>query len=92
MRASRHAATFFPLAENSAALVILQTVEDKRFDSLAEAAAYLKTLDAPTRVRCVNNQAVKLADVQEKADTHMEYLSNFAGGDVRYWIIPYNIY
>ena len=67
--------------ENSAALVILQTVEDKRFDNLAEVAAYLKTLDAPTRVQYVNNLAVKLVEVQEKVDSHMEYLNNFVEGD-----------
>jgi hypothetical protein len=46
-----------PLVEQSSALTILQTIERRRFSSLAEASAYLKSLSPKERFEVVSEQA-----------------------------------
>jgi hypothetical protein len=65
-------------SEPSSALVILKTVEGRQFETLAEAAAYLKSLDPSTRVQIMTAQANKLIEKQEKVDGCMEFLDGFA--------------
>src|SRR5277367_4726204 len=67
--------------EQSNALTILQTVENRRFSSLAEASAYLKSLSPKERFEVVSQQASKLVEVQEKVDKYMEYLEDFVEED-----------
>src|SRR3954464_2854877 len=67
--------------EQSNALTILQTVEHRRFSSLAEASTYLKSLSPKERFKVVSQQASKLVEVQEKVDKYMEYLENFVEED-----------
>jgi hypothetical protein len=51
------------------ALAILQTVQNRRFSSLAETSAYLKSLSPEERFEIVNGQATKLVVVQEEGRT-----------------------
>lgn len=51
--------------DQSNALIILQTVENRHFSSLASASAYLKSLSPEERFEIVNEQASKLVAVQE---------------------------
>lgn len=66
--------------ENSP-LAILQTVGDKRFNTLPDVAAYLKTLDAPTRYQYVSHQVEQLLGIQETADKYLEYINEFVKDD-----------
>ena len=77
----RTPATPPPEWQSSAALTILQTVQNHRFSSLAEASAYLKSLGPEERFEAVNGQATKLVAVQERVDQCMAYLEGFAQGD-----------
>ena len=70
-----------PEGQPSSALTILQTVQNRRFSSLTEASAYLKSLCPEERFEIVSSQAVKLVAVQEKVDQCMEYLESFVQGD-----------
>jgi hypothetical protein len=70
-----------PERQPSNALAILQTVQNRRFSSLAETSAYLKSLSPEERFEIVNDQAMKLVVVQDKVDRCMEYLESFAQGD-----------
>src|SRR2546423_8594454 len=67
--------------EQSNALTILQTIKHRRFSSLVEASAYLKSLSPKERFEVVTQQASKLAKVQEKVDKYMEYLEDFVEED-----------
>ena len=70
-----------PERQPSNALAILQTVQNRRFSSLAETSAYLKSLSPEERFEIVNGQATKLVVVQERVDQCMEYLESFVQGD-----------
>jgi len=70
-----------PERQPSNALAILQTVQNRRFSSLAETSAYLKSLSPEVRFEIVNGQATKLVVVQERVDQCMEYLESFVQGD-----------
>jgi hypothetical protein len=70
--------------EQSLALTILQTVDQRWFDSLDEASTYLKSLSPEDRFEIVSTQASKLVDVQEKVDKYMEYLEDFVAADVTF--------
>lgn len=70
-----------PEGQPSSALAILQTVQNRRFSSLAETSVYLKSLSPEERFEIVNGQAARLVAVQEKVDQCMEYLESFVQGD-----------
>jgi hypothetical protein len=68
-------------SEKAVALSILQTVEGQQFNSLAEAATHIRTLDPPARRQCVSMQAESLIKVGEKVDSYLAYLQTFVEKD-----------
>jgi hypothetical protein len=70
-----------PTSETTVALSILQTVEGQQFNSLAEAATHIRSLDAPARRQCVSSQAESLVKVREKVDSYLAYLHTFVEMD-----------
>ncbi|KIX06422.1 uncharacterized protein Z518_04398 [Rhinocladiella mackenziei CBS 650.93] len=69
------------VATQEEALVILQTVGDRTFETLAQTAEYLKQLTPEDRYYAISSQASKLIDVQKKTDQCMAYLLTFARED-----------
>src|SRR4051794_25009271 len=67
--------------EQSNALIIFQTVENRHFRSLAEVSVYLKSLSPEERFQAVHEQASKLVAAGEKVDEYKEYLEDFMEED-----------
>jgi len=74
-------ATPLPEGQSPTALTILQTVQNRRFSSLAETSTYLKSLGPEERFEAVNGQATQLVAVQEEVDQCMAYLEALVQGD-----------
>lgn len=70
-----------PDGEPSAALVVLQTVDGRRFNSLTEVTEHLKSLKPEDRYRVVNAQAERLIEIQETSDASMSYLNEYVKKD-----------
>jgi hypothetical protein len=70
-----------PTTEAPPALVVLLTVNGRRFSSLAKVADHLKSLQPDDRYCVVNSQAEGMIELQGSTDMYMNYLDRYVRED-----------